>query len=269
MVLQRVITALCLIPFLWVSLAFNMRPWPWFTLVMLVWSLCALFEFYQITRSSGTARPFTVTGMLLALLIIIHPHFNNPNLLPLLLTLAVVVPLMLGLAMKDRSAIFARWAWTLAGVMYLGWLTSYYVSLSLLEMGTAWVMMALMSTFASDISAFFVGRAIGRHKLAPSISPHKTWEGALAGLAGAVTVGLLVSWLMELPLRTYEAVLLALAVSILGQAGDLVESLFKRNTGVKDASHVLPGHGGFLDRIDSVVFAGLVVYYYVILISPL
>jgi phosphatidate cytidylyltransferase len=101
--------------------------------------------------------------------------------------------------------------------------------------------------------------------LAPAISPKKTWEGAIGGIAGAVIASILLQWWLRLPISNVEIAILGAAVSLFGQIGDLVESLFKRNTGAKDSSQVLPGHGGFLDRIDSVVFAGLLVYYYVIL----
>ncbi len=110
-----------------------------------------------------------------------------------------------------------------------------------------------------------MGRALGRHRLAPRISPAKTWEGAIAGVFGAIIVSLLftIPTPLHLPLIHWQAILLGLLVSVFGQLGDLVESLFKRNMGVKESSKLIPGHGGFLDRIDSVVFAGIVVYYYV------
>jgi phosphatidate cytidylyltransferase len=180
------------------------------------------------------------------------------------LTLSVVVTLISFFGRRDKHDACASWAWTLAGVLYLGWLTSHYLALRALPLGAAWVTFALFDTFASDTAAFLVGRAIGRHKLAPSISPKKTWEGAAGGVAGAVAAGIFLSWLLKLPMSVLTAGLLALAVSVIGQLGDLAESLFKRSAGAKDSSSALPGHGGFLDRTDSVVFAGLVVYYYAI-----
>ncbi|GAF94961.1 unnamed protein product, partial [marine sediment metagenome] len=111
-------------------------------------------------------------------------------------------------------------------------------------------------------AAYFIGSACGKHRLAPNISPKKTWEGAIGGILGAVLISLLLVMLLELPINYIQAIPLAIAVSIFGQFGDLLESLFKRNVGVKDSGNAMPGHGGFLDRIDSVVFAGAVVYYY-------
>jgi phosphatidate cytidylyltransferase len=112
-----------------------------------------------------------------------------------------------------------------------------------------------------------VGRALGRHHLAPNISPGKTWEGAIAGVFGAIGISLLFTLAtpLHLQLLSYgQAILLGLLVSIAGQLGDLAESLLKRNMGVKDSGKLIPGHGGFLDRLDSILFAGIVVYYYVI-----
>jgi phosphatidate cytidylyltransferase len=177
----------------------------------------------------------------------------------------VVLPLLWVMLRRNHSDACSSWAFTLAGVLYLGWLTSLYVALMEFQpQGRDWVILALFATFACDIFAYFVGRALGRHKMAPGISPGKTWEGAAGGLVGAVAVGLGVAWLFKLPMGVLQTTVLSIAISVFAQTGDLIESLFKRNMGVKDSGKALPGHGGVLDRIDGVVFAGLVVYYYVI-----
>ena len=123
----------------------------------------------------------------------------------------------------------------------------------------------MFTIFASDSAAFLVGQALGRHRMAPSISPGKTWEGAIGGLLGAVIIGVLFTLptALGLPLSYGQAIVLSLLVSIFGQLGDLVESLLKRNMGMKESGKLIPGHGGVLDRIDSVVFSCMVVYYYV------
>ena len=214
---------------------------------------------------SGKAKPAVWLGMALVLLFILEPllHWNDSG--GILLTASVVLPLLWVMLRKDREGACSSWAFTLAGVFYLGWLASRYVALNEIDpKGTEWVILALFCTFACDTSAYFTGRAFGRHKMAPGISPKKTWEGAAGGVIGAVAVGLGVAWLFKLPLGVIEAVLLSIAIAVFAQVGDLVESLFKRNMGAKDSGKALPGHGGVLDRIDSVVFAGLVVYYYVI-----
>jgi len=120
------------------------------------------------------------------------------------------------------------------------------------------------TTFGSDTFAYFLGRALGRHRLAPQISPHKSWEGAFGGLLGAAAVSLLftLSTPLQITLSIGQGIVLALLVSVFGQIGDLAESLLKRGTGVKESGASIPGHGGFLDRMDSVVFAGVTVYLY-------
>jgi phosphatidate cytidylyltransferase len=145
------------------------------------------------------------------------------------------------------------------------------VALRGLEEGRNWVLFALFTTIASDTIAFFVGRTFGKHHLAPNISPGKTWEGTIGGIGGAVLISFLFSssklFSLNNPLfiqhfSYWQAILLSIMVSVFGQLGDLVESLLKRNMGVKDSGRLVPGHGGFLDRIDSIIFAGIVVYYY-------
>lgn len=182
---------------------------------------------------------------------------------------AVALSLIMLVFLPKKEGLFSSWAWMLGGALYIGWLLSYLIALRL-EPGTVafpnagrdFVFLALFTTFGSDTAAYFVGKAIGRHKLAPQISPGKTWEGAIAGVFGAIIVTLLFTfnspW--QLPLSWWQAILLGLAISVFGQLGDLVESLLKRNCGVKDSGTLMPGHGGLLDRMDSVVFAGVVVY---------
>jgi phosphatidate cytidylyltransferase len=266
MLKKRVITGLWGIPLLIAAVWFD-KPLPWFTVLVAVWGVLAAFEFYKLVAGTK-AQPLTYFGLVWTLFFIISPHFNYGFIVPLLLTSAVILPLLWLLGRKKKEGAFLGWAWTLGGIIYVGWLLSYLVALrgiklpGIEEAGRNFVFFALFTTFASDTAAFFVGRAWGKHKLAPKISPGKTWEGTIAGVFGAIIVSLLFTLL--LPLGYWQAIVLGIVVSIFGQLSDLVESLFKRNMGVKDSSHLIPGHGGFLDRIDSVVFVGVVVYYYVI-----
>jgi phosphatidate cytidylyltransferase len=186
--------------------------------------------------------------------------------MPLLLTSAVVLPLIGLLSRRQKEGAFTTWAWTIAGILYVGWLLSHLVALRGLDSGRNWVFFALFITWASDTTAFFIGRRFGRHKLAPNISPGKTWEGTIGGIVGAIIMSILffTSTPFHLPLVYWQAIVLSILVSIFGQVGDLVESLLKRNMGVKDSGRLLPGHGGILDRLDSIIFAGIVVYYYVV-----
>ena len=262
---KRVITALWGIPLLIAAVWFD-KPLPWFTVLLAIWGVLAVFEFYRMVAASKIA-PLTYFGLVWSLLFILSPHFNNDFITsPTLLTSAVVLSLVWLVLRRQKEGAFIGWAWTIAGILYVGWLLSYFVALRGLDDGRNWVFFALFATFGSDTAAFFIGRALGRHHLVPSISPGKTWEGAIGGIFGAIMISLLFTLPtpLGLPLSYWQAILLGLLVSIFGQLGDLVESLLKRNMGVKDSGKLLPGHGGFLDRIDSIVFAGIVIYYYVI-----
>ena len=262
MLKKRVITTLWSIPLLIVAIWFD-KPLPWFTVFMAVWGLLAAFEFYRMV-SVAKMPSLTYFGLIWTLLFILSPHFDYDFLIPLLLTSTIVLPMLMLVLNPNKENSFINWAWTIAGILYVGWLLSYLVALRGVDGGRDWVFFALFTTFGSDTIAFFCGQALGRHKLAPHISPGKTWEGAIAGVFGAIIVSLLLVTILNLPLSYGQAILLGLLVSILGQLGDLTESLFKRKMGVKDSGKLLPGHGGVLDRIDSIVFAGIVVYYYVI-----
>ncbi len=261
----RLLTALWAIPVLVAAVWFD-QPLPWFTILVALWGLLAVFEFYKMGEKVKIA-PLTCFGLLWTLLFIISPQLNNDYLTPpILLASAVVLSLIWIVLRQRREGAFVGWAWTLGGILYVGFLLSYFVGLRGLEDGRNWVFLALLVTFASDTAAYFVGRALGRHKLAPRISPAKTWEGTIAGFIGAIVIALLFTLPtpLQLPIGCGQAVLLGFLVSLFGQLGDLAESLLKRNTGVKDSSSLLAGHGGFLDRIDSIVLAGVVVYYYVV-----
>jgi phosphatidate cytidylyltransferase len=246
---------------------------PWITILAVIWGLGGILEFYRIVKNAKGVAPLNYIGCFLIFLFIIRPgvskyiNFDHSEILALLLTASVILPLIVLLFRKGKENAFANWAWTVAGVLYIGWLLSYNVELrNISDFGMGWVFLALLGTFASDISAYLVGRNFGRHKMAPYISPNKTWEGAVGGLAGSIIICTAVAFLFKLPLSYLEAILLGILVSVLGQFGDLVKSLFKRNMIVKDSGNVLPGHGGFLDRMDSVAFAGVTVYYFVLFV---
>jgi phosphatidate cytidylyltransferase len=263
MLLKRIVTAsfllVIVILVLWAD-----GSVPWFAIAGSIAVLFGLYEFYGMVSASGKGKPVVLLGMALALLFIFQPFSKWTNDGGILLTATVVLPLLWVMLRRNRDGACSSWAFTLAGVLYLGWMASRYVALIELPQGRDWVIMALFATFACDTSAFFVGRALGRHKMAPGISPGKTWEGAVGGVAGSIVVGVAIASLFNLPMSLLQSIGLSIAISIFAQTGDLVESLFKRNMGAKDSGKALPGHGGVLDRIDGVVFAGLVVYYYVI-----
>jgi phosphatidate cytidylyltransferase len=242
----------------------------------------AFIEFSRLTNIIKGKR-LTVFGAIWTMLFIVirdpklqtllAPYFSLDLLVPLIITLGVAISLIILLTRRQKQGAFTDWAWTFAGIMYVGWLSSYLVAMRGLQDGKSWVFLAVLATFGSDSAAYFTGRLCGKHKLAPSISPGKTWEGSVGGLFGAAAVSLL--FLLPTPLKLtayldwWQLILVGLMISIFGQLGDLVESLLKRNTGVKDSGNIFPGHGGMLDRLDSIVFAAIVVYYIVMLFGIL
>ena len=279
MLKKRVITTLVIIPLPVAAIWFGE---PWFTALMAVVAVLGVTEFYRLAVASR-ASPLVHIGVVLTLLFIISrnpdllsflaPRFDPGLLIPLLLMLAIALPMLWLLIRPRTGTAFVNWAWTLGGILYVGWLLSHLVSLRGMTGGMNWVFLVILANAASDTTAFFIGRSFGRHRLAPRISPNKTWEGALAGVVGAMVFSLLFTaprlFAATNPLYVegficWQALSLGLLVSVFGQLGDLAESLLKRHAGVKDSGRLLPGHGGILDRMDSVIFAGIVVYYYVV-----
>jgi phosphatidate cytidylyltransferase len=155
--------------------------------------------------------------------------------------------------------------YTLFGVVYIGFLFPHLLWLRHSPEGVAWVFFVLLVAMSGDTAGYVVGRLWGRHKLIPHISPGKTVEGSIGAVVGNIGAALL-SWIWLLPHRSYaELVGLALVGGFLAQAGDLCESAFKRACGAKDSGHFFPGHGGVLDRVDSLLFSAAFIYYYVTL----
>jgi phosphatidate cytidylyltransferase len=155
-----------------------------------------------------------------------------------------------------------------AGFLYVPFLLSHLVLTRALPHGVAWVFMLLFVVMCGDSAAFYVGTAIGKHRLYPAVSPKKSIEGAVGGLVGSVCGALLARFLLFPELAIGHAVAVALLLGVLGQVGDLFESMIKRSCGVKDSGTIIPGHGGVLDRLDSILFAAPALYYYASLIVP-
>ena len=261
MLKKRLISALLSLPLVVLAVWFD-QPVPWFTVLVAIVGLLAAYEFY---RMGSQLRPATGLGLVWVLLFILHSHFNSGYIVPFLITSAVVLSLVWYLLRRQKEeSVLTGWAWTIAGILYVGWLLSQLVALRGLDDGRNWLFFVLFVTFSSDSAAFFVGSALGKHRLALQISPGKTWEGAIGGIFGAVIIGILFTLPtpLGLPLSYGQAIAISILVSVFGQVGDLAESLLKRNLGLKDSGRLLPGHGGVLDRIDSVVFAGIIVYYF-------
>ncbi|MBV9232275.1 MAG: CDP-archaeol synthase [Chloroflexi bacterium] len=182
---------------------------------------------------------------------------------------------------QDLDGAMIDWALTLAISIYVGWSTSFFLLLRgyepgaihigghpwlFLPRGIWWLLATLLGVWGFDSAAFFAGRYFGRHRLAPRISPAKTWEGVLGGMVFSIAAGLLFT-AIPLGVPWYLAILLGLLIGTAAVLGDLAESLIKRQTHVKDSGQIMPGHGGLLDRIDSLLFAVIVVYFFAQLVG--
>jgi phosphatidate cytidylyltransferase len=270
MLKHRVITAAVGVPLVILAIWFGD---PWFSLLIAAAALAGTYEFYHMANFDRR-DPLLYLGLLWALALVLSPHYRNPDVLPIVITAVMLISLIWLLLPPSKEKAFHDWAWTIVGALYVGWMLSYWLNLRGLEDGRNWVYLAMLTTFANDTGAFFIGRARGKHKLAPAISPAKTWEGAIGGLVSAILGAIIIAVVLKLisnlistspfAFKYWQIILLGFLVGLFAQLGDLVESLLKRNMGVKESGDLLPGHGGILDRFDSLIFVGAVVYYYVV-----
>lgn len=221
----------------------------------------ALYEFCRL-GPAPMPLPLLLLTLATGLLFVVNAAFGAPFTLALV-TGAVIVPLLLTVLLPRQHGHSALWAWSVAGTFLIGWTLSLAILLRLHEHGREWVLLTIGLTFAIDTAAYFFGRAFGRRKLAPTISPGKTWAGSIAGFVTAGAMTMLLTATFNLGLPWVQAALLGLAVGIASQLGDLAESMIKRSAGAKDAGTLVPGHGGLLDRLDSLIPSFAVVYCFV------
>jgi phosphatidate cytidylyltransferase len=247
--MKRVITALILIPFIaWVTLV---SPQCVFLAVLAATGLLAYSEFDNIAAASGIARAGW-PGMAAGLVLLLAP---NP-------AVVVVLIAMLGMTLALRVNTFAG-ALPAAGAFSLGVLYvfgAWWCAKDLRAVNPHWLLFAMALSWAGDTAALYVGKPFGKHKMAPQISPGKSWEGAAGSVAGSMLFGGVYAHYLIPQASLAEALSLAVAGNIAGQLGDLCESALKRGAGMKDSGTRLPGHGGWLDRLDSSLFSVPVIY---------
>ena len=185
----------------------------------------------------------------------------------LLLPWTVCVFLLLALVFlyrfKTLTGVHNQLGWICLGLFYLPILFGHLLLLRFEPFGRQWIFLTMMTVMFCDSFAYFVGRKIGRHKLYPSVSPNKSVEGGVAGLVGSVIAVFIAKALFLPQIGWLDGLVMGITVSLFGQSGDLFESLLKRACGVKDSGTMIPGHGGLLDRLDSLLFAFPVMYYIV------
>ena len=228
----------------------------------------ALWEFIGLSEGMGSRAPAWLLFPL-GIFFAFSGTVLKPIDVNLVLSLSLVGGLAAFLVVQGRRQGLGRWAMGMAGALYIGMPFNYYLLLYTSKShGMIWALFVIFAVVANDAAALLVGSRIGRHPFFPTISPRKTVEGAVAGVLGSVVVMLIgVSAILGLP--PIHAIVLGILVGVSGQVGDLVESQMKRIAEVKDSSHLIPGHGGVLDRLDSILFPPILVYFYLVMFQIL
>ena len=265
--LRRLYSALVFIPLLYVGIRYS-PPWLFSLLIGLV-AAFALWEFISMYfGQNGPLFPKVASCFLTIFLLIFWEHeaIRHLHVIGLLFASAI----LLGFFFRPTTILQALGnihAYTF-GLTYVGFFLGFYISLRNLEHGVALVFFVMIVTWLSDTGGFFIGKPFGKHRLASTLSPNKTIEGLIGGVAFSV-IGATISHLTFTPFFSIgECVMLGVSLALLGALGDLAESAIKRSVHVKDSGTIIPGHGGVLDRIDSLLFTGPAMYYYVILAVP-
>ena len=262
----RFLTAAVLVPILLVGML--LLP-PWVTLVLTAIATAIgsdeVLGLFGHERKSGVRIVGAMIGP--GLLACAYAYSSSPRLLLATFVAAVMLALLLGVMCKGEAQVAGR---KMYGLVVAALYPSVFLALAPIIRrdspdGGWWVVLPLATAFLSDTGAYFAGRFLGRHKLAPRLSPKKTIEGSAGGLAGGVAANLIACFLILDDLPALHAVALGIAGSAIGQIGDLVESLMKRASDIKDAGKVFPGHGGMMDRIDAAVF--VIAFYYAYLLA--
>lgn len=257
------------------TLAFAYLGGIWWAVAVALVAVLGTAESYGLARAGGM-RPDTYIGLPLAALLVLSAVKPEHDLLRLIVAVGVIAASLSQLFRDEDDRSAADWLATLAYPMAVGVLMSYLVLLRGIEAGFAWTLVLLFLIWANDSGAYAGGRAFGHTPFFPSLSPRKTREGALTGGLVAILVGVSLPLVASLgvpflePLADVSPIVLGtvgFAVSIVGPAGDLTQSFLKRQVGVKDSGDLIPGHGGALDRTDSLLFAAPVVYYAAVLIG--
>jgi phosphatidate cytidylyltransferase len=256
---QRILTALVALPLLILFIAYASPVV--FSLFLAVILFLALLEFNRMglaAEHSAEQWIAAVSGSAVAPLL----YFQQTSLLlPLLTGTFLLLALLFLFRLPVLSVVHHRLGWLFLGLFYLPLSLGHLVLLRSLNDGQAWIFLTLLVIMICDTFAYFVGSQLGKKKLYPAVSPNKSIEGGIGGLVGSVLAVLVASVTFLPRIGFVDAVGIGLLLGVVGQLGDLFESLLKRACGVKDSGKMIPGHGGILDRLDSLLFAFPVVYY--------
>ena len=254
---------------------------PWLTLLGLVGGAIALHEAYRLTPPGVDRLPFALGLLAVVVLLLAAEAASGTGDYLTASGVALAVWTLAALLWFTAAYEGERPVWAflllLLGPVYAGFLLGHGLAMYDLSpamegidnAGRNWLLFTLAGTSASDTGAYAVGRLIGRHKMTPTLSPNKTWEGAAGGMVASIAAMLAVGALLELGVASWQHIVVAVVVAVVAQLGDLFESFLKRRADAKDSGSIMPGHGGLLDRIDSILFAMPAVYYLLTLVFGL
>lgn len=259
--LRRWLTAIVAVPCLIYIIGFGPR---WLLhLLLLLAAITGQFEFYRIT-CPDLSKVIQGAGALLTLWLFLSLSLGQVFILPAIVLFWVTVPMalvMIGYGTAGKRSMHFLTSAVMAP-LYAALPLALLILVDRFPRGNLWVFFLLAVIFLGDTGAFYFGRLFGKHKLYPSVSPGKTWEGAVGGLFTSLVAALVFFLFIPLYQWGVTVVCLTAALSIAGQIGDLAESVIKRTYGVKDSGGILPGHGGILDRIDGLLFSVPILYVY-------
>ena len=264
--LARLAIAAVFIPIIFVLVLIGNIPFLVFIELLVVTGIFEFCKIAEVKEISFPKLPFVLIGMIFP---ICSYFLRGRGFLSLIVMSLVVITLMVVLAGKVERGI-GKISSFVFGTIYIPLGFSFLVLIRQLpfwygenyKMGALWIIFVLLSVWSCDTFAYFVGVAIGKHPLSPQISPKKTWEGAVAGFLGAILAAPFCYFLFFKKAPLAHLLVISIIVGIFGQIGDLLESLLKRNANVKDTSNLIPGHGGVLDRFDSLLFVSPIIYVY-------
>ncbi len=260
--------------------------WNFWSLVigLAIVAVVAISELYSAFQRGGypMQRWLGIPLTLVPILAAVGEAYWHRSLIAPVCSIGIVVSLIAQLPWHTQTGMLARWGLSVAGAYYVGLLISVYVLLRALDTplgasplrqlgpdpGAAWIFFVLLATWGQDVLAYFAGRLFGRHLMTPTLSPKKTWEGAAGGVLGSIVAAWFGVYLFGLPLAPLWIIIIGTIAGVVGPLGDLSESMIKRQAGIKDAGDLIPGHGGMLDRIDSMLFTGPVIGYLLLLLLP-
>lgn len=257
--MERILSSVLILPLIAAIIFWGSPPFFYFLILAVI--LLGTYEYFAMISKIGVDG-FPILGLALSFLLTLCFYFDTRYFPEWFLVAITSLFLFWFLREKNVKVALDQIAYTFMGVLYVAGLLSFFILIRHLERGQYMVLFVMLVVWLGDTAAYYGGKKFGKRPLAPVISPNKTMEGAAAGLlASLIGGGIANLWFLQ-EIALFHCLIVALICGIIGQFGDCAESLLKRNTGVKDSGNLIPGHGGLLDRIDGLMFAGPAFYCY-------